>query len=612
MAERDEAGTGDELARERNAMRRGAGLHLFHWIVLAGSLVLTVVAWQISTQQIEEKAELRFDRQAQDVVELIVDRMARYEDALRSGAGFIRTVGGDVDYPTWAAYAHTIDIETGYPGINGMGVIHRVPRKDLDAYLREQRRFRPDYRVHPEHDQAELWPITYIEPVADNQAAVGLDMAHEANRYSAARRARDENIAVITAPITLVQDDESTPGFLFFVPYYRNDAPEELGPQTFAGIVYAPFIVKKLMEGVLAKERRDVRVRISDGDEILYDALADAAPRFSRTRDVALYGRTWTFEIHAAESLAEGSADSQPLTVLVAGVVVDLLLLALFLVMARSNRRAIDYADRVTEGLQASRDELHQAYDELAQFNYRTSHDLVGPLRTIQGFTQLAREGLAEGALDDVGFHVDRIEAQAKRLADLVNDLAALHRADHLGEDAEDIDLKKLTKAIAADLAWLREERAVAIDLGPFAVARIRSQPTRLRQILENLISNALKYSQPEAERSWVRVSSRRAGDRVEIVVEDNGLGIPADRRDAVFDMFVRAHPGAATGSGLGLYLVSKHVEKLAGSVRVEAGSEDDDAGDDAPATRFVVALPVQGASTWVSEDEASRKADGS
>ena len=67
-----------------------------------------------------------------------------------------------------------------------------------------------------------IGPITYIEPVSTNAKAVGLDMAHEANRYAAAKQARDSGVARITGPIVLVQDEQHTPGFLFYAPFYRG------------------------------------------------------------------------------------------------------------------------------------------------------------------------------------------------------------------------------------------------------------------------------------------------------------------------------------------------------------------------------------------------------
>ena len=126
--------------------------------------------------------------------------MQKYEDALWAGVGVVQAYGGDIFYENWRTYAETLHLEEKYPGINGIGIIHRVTPQALPAYLMEQRHVRPDFRIHPAHGESELLPITYIEPEAPNAKAIGLDIAHEANRYGAALKARDTGLAQITGP----------------------------------------------------------------------------------------------------------------------------------------------------------------------------------------------------------------------------------------------------------------------------------------------------------------------------------------------------------------------------------------------------------------------------
>jgi CHASE1-domain containing sensor protein len=145
-------------------------------------------------------------------------------------------------------------------------------------------------------------------------------MAHERNRYTVALKARDTGTAQITGPIVLVQDRERTPGFLFYAPFYTGGLPETLGVRKtrFAGLVYAPFIMKRLMAGTLDKDRRQVSVRISDGAEILYnehvatDADFDADPLFRIANEVEIYGRRWMFDIISAKSFRASFTSNQP------------------------------------------------------------------------------------------------------------------------------------------------------------------------------------------------------------------------------------------------------------------------------------------------------------
>ena len=232
--------------QERTRLEKAGRLHWIHWLVVLFSLALTFAAWDFSRRQVEEKNGQRFERNAGQIIDLIRERMQRYEDALWSGVSAIQAAGGTVSHDAWRSFADSLNLTERYPGINGIGVIDYVPPESLEAYLAQQRRTRPDFQIHPAHDRGEYWPITYIEPEDINRKAVGLDIAHEINRYSAAVQARDSGQAQITGPIVLVQDAEQTPGFLFYTPYYRSgrhDAVEARRAE-FVGLVYAPFVMK--------------------------------------------------------------------------------------------------------------------------------------------------------------------------------------------------------------------------------------------------------------------------------------------------------------------------------------------------------------------------------
>lgn len=168
--------------------------------------------------------------------------------------------------------------------------------------------------MHPAHHENEYLPITFIEPVAPNLKALGLDMAHENNRYAAAEKAHDSGLAQVTDPIVLVQDSEKTPGFLFYAPFYHDGPIATIAQrrQRFAGMVYAPFVAKKLMQGVLGREHRPVGIRISDNDDVLYDehhageSDFDADPLFKHEFNVERYGRRRRFDIWSDQSFPCG------------------------------------------------------------------------------------------------------------------------------------------------------------------------------------------------------------------------------------------------------------------------------------------------------------------
>ena len=125
----------NDLATERSAIARMGSLHRMHWIVVGLSLLLTFGAWYITREQINSRVADRFDRNAAQDLELVSERLQKYEDALWGGVAAIQAAGGDISYDKWRTYADTLNIETKYPGINGIGVIHHVQRTEIDKFL---------------------------------------------------------------------------------------------------------------------------------------------------------------------------------------------------------------------------------------------------------------------------------------------------------------------------------------------------------------------------------------------------------------------------------------------------------------------------------------------
>ncbi|MGB7326116.1 MAG: CHASE domain-containing protein [Rubripirellula sp.] len=331
-------------------------LRWFHWLVIVFSLGLTFFAWNIARRQQNARVALQFEREAEQTVALIVERMEKYEEALWAGVAFLSTVDGNVDNKLWTRYAETLKIEQKYPGISGIGVIAALDRDQAAKVLEQERIDRPDFAYHPPRDADQYWPILHISPVQGNEKAVGLDMAHEANRIVAARKSLDSGTAQVTAPIVLVQDELQTPGFLFYAPF-RAGGPGEIDQGEYDGLVYAPFVCRELLAGTLDKDLRHVGVRISDEADVLFDELVtseadfDPEPLLKKKVSLEVYGRTWQFDLWSSKSFRSSIDTTQTASILVGGLLLDTMLVLLFLVISRSARRSLHLADELTSDL---------------------------------------------------------------------------------------------------------------------------------------------------------------------------------------------------------------------------------------------------------------------
>ena len=534
-----------ELVQERKTLAYTSNLHWFHWTVIILSALLTVASWYFSKTQIEQKTLSQFDRETSQVEDLVSERMQKYEDALWSGVAAIQASSGELSYAEWRTFAESLHIDTKYPGISGIGVVDYVLPEDLAAHIESQRRLRPEYRVHPEHTETEYLPIVYIEPEGPNAKAVGLDMAHETNRYNAAKNARDTGTAQITGPIVLVQDEGQTPGFLFYVPYYASDSADTVQDrqENFSGMVYAPFVVKKLMAGTLAKTKRRVGIRLSDGSNVIYNENTDAEidfdpnPLFRTTKAMVLYGRTWNFDIWSTKSFRQASNSSQPTFILAGGIAIDALLITLFVMLSRSSRQALRFADRMTDELRRKAAALAKSNAELESFAYVASHDLKTPLRGIADLTTYLVEDLepyisGPDGNPNVRHNLQRLHQQTNRMDNLINGILDYSSVGAREEIVETVDVAKVLYSLRSEL-HINDHQLILEGEIPV----LNTYLLRFEQVMSNLLGNAFKYHH-NREQATVTVSCRERGDVHEFSITDNGPGIDPKFHSRIFEVF--------------------------------------------------------------------------
>jgi len=227
----------------------------------------------------------------------------------------------------------------------------------------------------------------------------------------------------------------------------------------------------------------------------------------------------------------------------------------------------------VTEETRAKR-ELQRLNEELLQFNYRVSHDLLAPLKTVRGFIDLCDDELRDGNLESVHDYHEIMRQNVIRLGALVEDVLNLARADVRDLERTDIELGALVTEIFQKYQADIEKAAIQVSHECDGVT-LHSERVRVLQVIENLVSNAIKYHHPERRERRVSVSARAGKDGgAVLVIRDNGIGFDASQASAIFEIFKRA-TSKYPGSGLGLYIVKKHLDRLGGSARVVSSRDD-------------------------------------
>jgi PAS domain S-box-containing protein len=218
---------------------------------------------------------------------------------------------------------------------------------------------------------------------------------------------------------------------------------------------------------------------------------------------------------------------------------------------------------RAAAQLEQRNAELERSNRELEQFASIVSHDLKSPLQVVRGFVEL----LGRDADDDTQTYVNAALRGASRMDRLIDDLLAYARAGQRPATYVPVDLDTIAAEVVADSAAIIDETGAALTVEPLPT--VIGDPTQLRQLLQNLVTNAIKFHGPDAAPS-VTVSSSDGGDEWTIVVEDNGIGIAPEHRDEIFNMFTRLQHGDRPGSGIGLAICARVVANHGGRIWVE------------------------------------------
>jgi PAS domain S-box-containing protein len=206
---------------------------------------------------------------------------------------------------------------------------------------------------------------------------------------------------------------------------------------------------------------------------------------------------------------------------------------------------------------------LRQKNNELNTFVYKATHDLKGPLASILGLSQLAADNVKD---PEASSYINYIRESTLRLDMILNDLLRISTVTHVTPSYQRIDLNKIVNNIASIVGGNHKKEGVDIKTNINVTNDLFTDETLLTSALQNLLDNAVKYKNTRAIQPYAMIEAHNFKEGVAISISDNGCGTPKEMQDKIFDMFFRGNE-KSTGSGLGLYMVKKAVEKLNGDI---------------------------------------------
>jgi signal transduction histidine kinase/CheY-like chemotaxis protein len=460
---------------------------------------------------------------------------------------------------------------------------------------------------------SEYIPLYFVEPLAGNAAALGYDLASDPSRRQTLEMARDADQPAATAPIQLVQENDRQPGFLVLLPIYRGPIPKTTAArrEKLAGFAVAVFRVSDLVGAAFGElESKGIQARLFDestSGELIYPAAASVRPEDfpgsapQVAMDVA--GRRWVVQFHASPTFQAAQPHQQSLLVLIGGLGFTSLITAhLYNGWRRTRQIAAANALLQKEVLVRQKAEAAAAAANQAKSDFLASmsHEIRTPLNAILGYTQLMQRDptLSPEQWDAIA----GISASGQHLIGLINEILDLSKieAGRMQINSVDFDLNQLGRGLLATFQPLCAQKKITLRL----VAET-SQPTRvmgdegkLRQVLINLIGNAVKFTSVGEVFLGIKAAPEGCWS---FEVVDTGPGIPAEEHEDIFKPFHQgsnaAHQG---GTGLGLAIARRQVELLGGELALQS--------ERGLGSRFYFQIPLPGAFGLETPDPLRRQ----
>lgn len=559
-------------------------------LIFGVGTLISIVHWHDTEVRANNVLVSKYLQELNQSKSVLSQGLNQYSLLLNDGASLLAVNNNNVSQSQWLTFFQSYHLASNYPGVDAVSFCQYVSAAQLPNFLSNlAAQGQANFTITPPGSRSVYAPVTYIGYISPTSLqAMGFDELSNPVRAAAIGQALSSGQIALSGPIKLVAVNKKQSAFIIYKPIYNGPASTLAERQSsIYGFVFIAVNSNDFFNALLGHYiGSGIAIKVYDGG-LTNDALLYQTPDYARDVshianpvntqvNVNFGGRTWNIKVVIAKSLIESGASQPSILDLIVGISISTLAAAVLWYFTYYRERKL-YWQRQRD-VQAAKDELLSL----------ASHQLRTPATIVKQYLGILLQNYGGSVNKQQRKIIETAYDSNERQLEIANQFldAARLGSGRIVLNKEPIVLNDVLRTVIADQHKIANERQQKITYtNPKRLYKIQGDSKYLPMVFENLINNAIKYSE---RRTKIDVSIRLSGSNIYISVSDQGMGIAEDALPTVFEKFTHAayeHTGG-NGTGIGLYLAKQIVSLHGGDISVVSTL--------GKGSKFTVSLPVK------------------